>query len=227
MLNRKELKKSARQKLHLNRFFLLVMFVALSIEGGGTKFYSIFIFLVLNSDKSPQVILIKIIFKIIFSLALCFSISNIVHLIRDSIYLEMAKSEKKLDTDAVPEKIEKLWLFGFVSGWFLFAKIILYVLFFPAAIIKWIEYSQTFFILADNPKIGVKAAMRASQRITEGRKKELAFLFLSFSGWFILTLSSFGIVIIYLIPYMRLTFANAYLRLKEDAIKSGKIATAF
>ena len=97
MLNCKDLKKSAREKLHLNRFFLLVMFVALSIEGGGTSFYSIFIFFALNSGKSPQVILIKIIFKIIFSLVLCFSISNIVHLIRDSIYLEMAKSEKKLD----------------------------------------------------------------------------------------------------------------------------------
>ena len=62
-----------------------------------------------------------------------------------------------------------------------------------------------------------------SQKITEGHKKDLALLFLSFIGWFILTLSSFGIVLIYLIPYIRLTFANAYLLLKEEAIKNGKI----
>lgn len=227
MLNRRGLKKSAREKLHINRIFLLVMLIALSIKSSGMGFFSWSFILSLVATKSLQHAIIKIIFRIIFYFALWFSISSIVNLIRDSIYLEMAKSKNSLDTDAVPEKIEKLWLFGFFSGWILFAKIILYVIFFPAAIIKWLEYSQTFFILADNPKIGVKAAMLTSQKITEGRKKELALLFLSFLGWFILTLSSFGIIIIYLIPYMRLTFANAYLQLKGDAIKNGKIPAAF
>lgn len=223
MLDYSKLKKSAREQLHLNRIFLLIMFIALSMESGSSGFFSWFFILSLLTAKSLQHVIFKVAFKIIITLALCFSISNIINLIRDSIYLEMSKSDKSLDTDAVPEKIERLWLLGLISGWYLFVKIVLYIIFFPAAIIKWLEYSQTFFILADNPKIGVERAMLVSQKITEGRKKELALLFLSFFGWFILTLSSFGIVTIYLIPYMRLTFANAYLDLKADAIKNGKI----
>lgn len=222
MLNNKELKKAAREQLYINRFFLLIMFLALSLETGGAGLFPSISILALSAATASQLV-VKLVFRIIITFVISFSVSNIVYLIRDSVYLEMAKSKLALKVDVVPEKIESLWLLGFFGGWILFAKIILYILFFPAAIIKWLEYSQTYFILADNPKIGIKKAMLMSQKITEGHKKDLALLFLSFIGWFILTLSSFGIVLIYLIPYIRLTFANAYLLLKEEAIKNGKI----
>ena len=226
MLDYSQLKREARERLYVNKIFLLVMFVALRAETGGSGFFPTSLFITALTTATVFSLIIKIALKIILAFAISFTITNIVNLVRDAIYLEMAKSKEAVNVATVPEKIESLWLFGFLAGWALFLKIALYIIFFPAAIIKWLEYSQTYFILADDPKIGVKGAMLISKKITDGKKKELAFLFLSFFGWFILTLSSFGIVLIYLIPYMRLTFANAYLKLKEEAIKSGKIGGA-
>ena|GEM_PF-1172490 len=49
-----------------------------------------------------------------------------------------------------------------------------------------IKYSQSFYILADHPEIGVFECVNRSKRMMAGNKKKFALLYLSFSGWAIL-----------------------------------------
>lgn len=80
-------------------------------------------------------------------------------------------------------------------------------------IIKAYSYSMCFYILADNPNIGIREALNESKRITQGYKMDLFILDLSFLGWGILSVLTLGIGFFWLVPYMQVTMGNAYRRL--------------
>jgi uncharacterized membrane protein len=82
-------------------------------------------------------------------------------------------------------------------------------------IIKSYAYSQVGFILADDPTLTYKEALSKSEDMMRGHKLRLFSLQLSFIGWFILGLLTFGIVLIFLTPYYEMTRATFY----EDLIK--------
>lgn len=82
------------------------------------------------------------------------------------------------------------------------------------AIVKFYSYSQTPFILADDPN--EKDAITKSRMMMNGHKLELFWLQFSFIGWFILSGLTFGLVwIFYVGPYYNQTMALYYLALKE------------
>lgn len=92
-------------------------------------------------------------------------------------------------------------------------------------IIKGISYSMSFYLVADNPKIGAKNALNYSKKMTKGHKGEIFFLILSFSGWFFLSILTCGLGFLWLTPYFNITFAFYYDQLKERSIANG-ICTA-
>jgi uncharacterized membrane protein len=69
---------------------------------------------------------------------------------------------------------------------------------------------MAFFILSDNPDIGAQEAINKSKVIMEGHKKQLFFLGLSFLGWILCCILTFGIGFLWLIPYMNITIVNFY-----------------
>lgn len=77
-------------------------------------------------------------------------------------------------------------------------------------IIKGISYSMSVYILADHPNMGVREALNESKQLTYGHKWELFILALSFIGWSILVVLTFGIGYFWFIPYVQTTYANAY-----------------
>lgn len=89
-------------------------------------------------------------------------------------------------------------------------------LFFIPGIIASLSYSMTFFILADNPKMSGSDAIKKSKEMMKGHKMELFVLTLSFFGWWLLALITFGIAYIYVIPYYSLTISNFYETIKSD-----------
>jgi len=105
-----------------------------------------------------------------------------------------------------------LWL-SILSGFFTWAWSLL--LFIPG-IIKMVAYSMAPYILADNPDMTAREALRESVRITNGRKGDLFVLQLSFFGWILLIPLTFGLILIWLLPYMNAAHANAYLALRGD-----------
>ena len=106
-----------------------------------------------------------------------------------------------------------IWLFLWLCFWF--------CLFIIPGLVKSFAYSQTFFILAENPKIGVLKAVRMSKIMTKGYKADLFVMSLSFIGWNILAAFTFGILQLWVTPYTMLSFTNAYKDLKAMAIRSG------
>lgn len=81
-------------------------------------------------------------------------------------------------------------------------------------IIKAFAYSQAMYIIAEEPNIGTREALRRSEEMMVGHKAEYFVLQLSFIGWGILSTFTFGILTLWLVPYMNATMANYYQELK-------------
>ena len=90
-------------------------------------------------------------------------------------------------------------------------------------IVKVISYSQMFYLLAEYPKMGINRAMKISTEITKGYRGQLFMMCLSFFGLLILNTFTFGILSLYINPYMSLSFVNAYKFLKAKALETGRI----
>lgn len=84
-------------------------------------------------------------------------------------------------------------------------------------IIAAFSYSMTFYILADNPSMKAMEAIDQSKKIMQGYKWKLFFLQLRFLGWALLSLLTFGIGFLWLMPYIQISMAKFY-----DDIKGGE-----
>ena len=76
-------------------------------------------------------------------------------------------------------------------------------------------YGQFYLILADNPGMALGEALKESRRLMRGSRFRLFVLGLSFLGWFALVYITFGLSILWLVPYMMTTNVYFYLNLKE------------
>ena len=65
--------------------------------------------------------------------------------------------------------------------------------------------------------------MKISMEITKGHKWDLFILSLSFIGWALLVPLTGGILYFWLMPYMNMTYVNAYHSLMKEALESGRI----
>ena len=81
-------------------------------------------------------------------------------------------------------------------------------------IIKAYAYSQAFYVLAENPGIGAREALRRSEAMMKGHKMEMFILDLSFIGWHLLASITFGIAYIWVLPYINATKTNFYNKIK-------------
>ena len=87
--------------------------------------------------------------------------------------------------------------------------------------IKGIAYSMTPLILTDNPNIGYARALKLSIQMTHGQKWEIFVLMLSFVGWILLSVFTLFIGLLFLTPYILATYCELYLKLRENAIRTG------
>lgn len=82
-------------------------------------------------------------------------------------------------------------------------------------IIAAINYSLVYFVKLDNPELGALEVLRKSKEMMNGHKWDFFVLILSFLGWAILGIFTLGILYLWLVPYMQVTYANFYNSLKE------------
>ena len=87
-------------------------------------------------------------------------------------------------------------------------------------VIKAYSYAMTDFILKDKPEMKNNAAIEKSMAMMDGYKMKLFLLDLSFIGWFILCLFTFGIGFFFLQPYIQVAHAAFYENLKESRLES-------
>lgn len=89
------------------------------------------------------------------------------------------------------------------------------LLFIIPGIVAAIAYSQTFFILAENPKMKGAEALQKSKEIMRSYKWKYFCLGWRFFGWAILSVLTLGIGFLWLVPYMQVTYANFYNDIKK------------
>lgn len=94
-----------------------------------------------------------------------------------------------------------------LMGLFTFLWCLLFII---PGIIAAYSYSQTIFIMLDHPEMSAMEAIAASKKMMRGRKAEFFVLELSFFGWSFLATFTFGLLNIWLEPYMQVTCANFY-----------------
>ena len=85
-------------------------------------------------------------------------------------------------------------------------------------IIKNYSYAMTDFILKDQPELANNAAIEKSMAMMDGNKMKLFLLDLSFIGWAILCLFTFGIGFLFLQPYVQSAHAAFYEDLKAQTV---------
>ncbi len=150
-------------------------------------------------------------------------ISAIMEVAAIGLYIKMSRSPEPVSFSDFLEGFNNwgratlavLWQFLWIFLWSL--------LFLIPGIVKSIAYSQMYYIIAEYKDVSVTKAMRISMEITKGHKWDLFVLYLSFLGWAILSAFTLGILNFWLMPYMDMTYVNAYHALMKEALESGKI----
>ena len=79
----------------------------------------------------------------------------------------------------------------------------------PAVVISY-RYRFAMYILCRTPEAKVLSCLRLSHSQTEGVKKQLFLLDLSFFGWGLLSLVTFGLLLLWVVPYYTIVNLSAY-----------------
>ncbi len=101
----------------------------------------------------------------------------------------------------------------FLMYFFIFLWSLLFVI---PGIIKSFSYAMTPYILEENPELSANEAIDHSRAMMKGHKFDLFWLYLSFIGWGILCICTFGIGLLWLAPYMNTAVAAFYEDVKAD-----------
>ena len=184
-----------------------------------------FIFKISDSIKSfildKDVLGIGLAVMSILSLAFSIFIANplIVALRR---YFIKARKKQSTKINVVLDIFKKeSWIRVAIT---MFLKDVFTILWFLTIIggfIKMYEYAMIPYILGDNPKMKWKEAFKLSKQMMKGNKWKLFVLDLSFLGWEILSLFTFGLLnIFYVNPYKVATNVELYEVLKKNAIEN-------
>lgn len=90
------------------------------------------------------------------------------------------------------------------------------LLLFVPGVIKHYSYAMTDYILKEEPEMKNNAAIEKSMAMMENNKMKLFLLDLSFIGWALLCILTFGIGFLFLQPYMQVSHAAFYEDLKAQ-----------
>jgi uncharacterized membrane protein len=90
----------------------------------------------------------------------------------------------------------------------------------PSVIIAALSYGLAFFLMADNPKIGIMEALKKSKKMMYGHKWKYFCLGLRFLGWILLSILTLGIGLLWVAPYMYVSYAKFYEDVKANYVES-------
>ena len=89
------------------------------------------------------------------------------------------------------------------------------LLVFPGIIMSY-AYSMSYYILADDPRLGANEARKRSIALMRGHKWRLFCLDFSFIGWWLLCILTLGILSFWIVPYHQTARAAFYRNLVGD-----------
>ena len=83
-------------------------------------------------------------------------------------------------------------------------------------IIKSLSYAMTMYIVKDHPELTVNEAIDLSKDMMYGHKYDLFYLYISFIGWYLLSILTLGIGTFWLMPYIESAQASFYEDVKAE-----------
>ena len=169
-----------------------------------------------NSAYVTTGILVVLGFSIIFLIWMC--VKNIYGVVARRIFLE-GRTYEKVPTQRFLFLISigKWWKVS-VSMLVLSIYQFLWTLTIIGGIIKHYSYFLVPYIIAENPDVAPNKAITLSRNMMKGHKWECFVYELSFIGWRLLSLLTFGITDVFFTnPYRLATFSEYYSQLREAA----------
>jgi len=106
-------------------------------------------------------------------------------------------------------------------GWQYLFTFLWSLLFVIPGIVKAYSYRMVPYIMAENPDMDYRQAMKLSMAMTQGLKGDLFILDLSFLGWYLLGALACGVGVLFVRPYHEATLTEAYIFIRERAISIG------
>ena len=100
----------------------------------------------------------------------------------------------------------------FLSSFFIILWAFLFII---PGIIKFYSYSQILRVKKDYPNMKALDCINESKNLMDGYKLDYFILQLSFIGWILLVPLTFGIIGFWLYPYIEVSYAEFYEKLKE------------
>lgn len=152
----------------------------------------------------------------IFALCLEIFISFPIQIGECRIYLE-SKNYRKTKLKRIAYAFKKGRYLSSVKSVFLMELyLFLWRLTIVGGIIKSYSYRMVKYIIAENPTIDAKEAIKISREMMNGNKWDTFKLDLSFIGWTFLQFITFGLAGVYVSPYYAATNTELYTELRKD-----------
>lgn len=82
--------------------------------------------------------------------------------------------------------------------------------------VRYIPYSMSMYILAENPRQSAREIIKESKEIMKGNKIAYFMMLVSFFGWFLLCIITCYIGFIYVGPYVQATITTFYQQIKRQ-----------
>jgi uncharacterized membrane protein len=187
LINRFEMKSKAKAQIKGNIGILFICHLIISV---------------ISALLSPVLLL-----GLLIAPALNLSLIMIYLALGQNVRPSVADTLKGLDLFG-----KSLWL-AIITSFFTFLWSLLFII---PGIVKGYAYLMAPYILADNPSMTAREALKESVRITNGHKGDLFVLQLSFIGWVLLVPLTLGLIVIWLAPYANATLANYYIAMKNS-----------
>ena len=132
-------------------------------------------------------------------------------------------TQNDFDLNNLGFAFEKIKYISVIKGmlWRAVINLLWFLLLIIPGIVKYYAYRMVPYILADNPQIDYKRALKLSTKMTDEQKFSIFVLDLSFIGWYLLGTLAFLVGVLFVMPYQNATEAELYMLLREDAIKNG------
>lgn len=222
MWTRKELKTKAKAAFKANYWKSVLVALITAIISGGASFGSSRmssndVSSYADGSVSPALItgiIVGVIVGTIFAVAISAFLANPLYFGCNKFFLENSKAPAELN------EMGK----GFTTNYKNIVKVLFFrdlytilwsLLFLIPGIVKSYEYRMIPYLLAENPDMDKADAFAKSKEMMTGQKWNAFVLDLSFIGWTILSVFTFGILaIFYVDPYIYATNAELYVALR-------------
>lgn len=110
--------------------------------------------------------------------------------------------------------IWKLLVLNLLIGIYTFLWSLLFII---PGIVKGIAYSRAIYIFYENPELSANECIKRSQELMDGYKGEYFLLMLSYFGWVLLSVLTFGILMLWVTPRMETANYILYRRTKGES----------